>query len=350
MRSESIVEFGAPLKSMELPTPEPSGSQVLLKVTHCGVCHSDVHLQDGYFDLGGGKKLSMDRLKLPHTLGHEIAGEVAAMGPETKQLSVGDRRAVFPWIGCGSCPACERGDENLCTKPRQLGISSGCGGGFATHVLVPHPRYLIDYGSLNPALAAAYMCSGITAYAAIKKIGTLGPRDQLLVLGCGGVGLMGLQFAKALTGKRPIAADIDEGRLAAARGTGALAAYNTKEPDAAKRVIAETDGGAYAVIDFVGSESSFAFANATVRKGGRIVIVGLFGGQMAMPIPMFPLRAIAIQGSFVGTLSETEEMMGLVRSGKIDPIPLTFRPLEKADETLADLRGGRVTGRVVLRP
>lgn len=349
MLSQAIVEFGKPLQAVESPTPVPTGTQVLLKVENAGVCHSDVHIHDGYFDLGGGNKLPLANIKFPHTLGHEIEGEVVALGPDAKGVKTGDKRAAFPWIGCGACPACERGEENLCARPRQLGCSANVPGGYATHVLVPHPKYLIDFGGAAPALAAAYMCSGLTAFGAMKKVGTLGPNDQVVVLGCGGVGMMGVQFAKALFGKGPIAADIDDGRLGAAKKAGAVATYNTKDPDAAKKLMADT-GGAYAVVDFVGSEATFAFANQIIRKGGRIIIVGLFGGAMGMPIPMFPLRPFSIIGSFVGSLPEAQEMMELVRAGKVDPIPYQTRPLDQASKTLDDLRQGKIVGRVVLTP
>ncbi|HVZ69351.1 MAG TPA: alcohol dehydrogenase [Rhizomicrobium sp.] len=351
MRSQAIVEFGSPLKEIETPTPAPAGTEVLLKIHNAGVCHSDVHIHDGYFDLGGGNKLPMANIKLPHTLGHEIEGEVVATGPDAKDVKIGARYAAFPWIGCGKCPSCLRGEENICVGgPRQLGCSNGCPGGYATHVMVPHPRYLIDYGTVDPALGAAYMCSGLTAYAAMKKVGKLGPNDQVLVLGVGGVGMMGVQFAKALFGKGPLAADIDEGRLEAAKKAGASATYNTKDPDAAKKLVADTGGGAYAVVDFVGSEKTFAFASQSVRRGGKIIIVGLFGGAMQMPLPMFPFRTISIGGSMVGSLSETQEMMKLVREGKVDPIPYQKRPLAEANKTLNDLREGKITGRVILTP
>ena len=350
MLSQSIVAFGAPLAEIETPTPVPQGTEILLKVHHAGVCHSDVHIHDGYFDLGGGNRLPFAHLKLPHTPGHEIEGEVVAVGAAVRGANVGTRYAVFPWIGCGDCPACMRGEENLCTRGRQLGCSPGIAGGYATHILVPHPKYLLDYGETNPALAAAYMCSGLTAFGAMKKVGDLAPADQIVVIGCGGVGLMGIQFARALTGKGPIAVDIDEGRLAAARNAGAVATCDSRDETAANGLVVETGGGVFAAIDFVGSEKSFAFANGVVRKGGKIILVGLFGGSMSMPLPMFPLRAISIAGSFVGSLAEAEEMMRLVRDGKIDPIPLERRPLCRAGSALDDLRQGRITGRVVLTP
>lgn len=349
MRSQAIVEFGSPLKAIETDTPTPQGTEVVLKTGHAGVCHSDVHIHDGYFDLGGGNKLAMGNLKFPHTLGHEIEGEVVAVGPDAKGVKVGQHYAVFPWIGCGECAACRRNEENLCLRPRNIGCSANVPGGYATHVLVRDPKYLIDYGNTPPALAAAYMCSGLTAFGAMKKVGKLGEGDEVVVLGCGGVGMMGIQFAKSLFGKGPIAADIDDGRLEAAKKAGAKATYNSKDPATAKKLLADT-GGAYAVVDFVGSEASFAFANSIVRKGGKIIVVGLFGGAMSMPLPLFPLRALSIIGSYVGSLPEAQEMMAIVRAGKVDPIPYATRPLAQAGQTLSDLREGKITGRVVLTP
>jgi D-arabinose 1-dehydrogenase-like Zn-dependent alcohol dehydrogenase len=349
MLSHAIVEFGSPLKAIDAPTPEPKGTEILIKVSNAGVCHSDVHIHDGYFSLGNDNKLPLANLKFPHVMGHEIEGEVVALGPDATGVKIGDRRAVFPWIGCGDCAACKRGEENLCARPRQIGCSANVPGGYATHVIVPHPKYLLDYGSTPPALAAAYMCSGLTAFGAMKKVGALGPDDQVVVLGCGGVGMMGVQFAKSLFHKGPIAADIVDGHLEAAKKAGASATYNAKEPGIAKKIMAET-GGAYAVVDFVGSEASFAFANSILRKGGRIIVVGLFGGAMQMPIPMFPLKPMSIIGSFVGSLAEAQEMMEIVRAGKVDPIPYQTRPLAQATQTLEDLRQGAVVGRVVLQP
>jgi D-arabinose 1-dehydrogenase-like Zn-dependent alcohol dehydrogenase len=193
------------------------------------------------------------------------------------------------------------------------------------------------------------MCSGVTAYSALSKVGKLNDKQDVVILGCGGVGMMGIQIAKAMFGKAPIAADISDERLEAAKKAGAKAAYNTKDPASAKQMMKDL-GGAYAIVDFVGSEATFAFANAAVRKGGKIIIVGLFGGALTIPIPTLPMRGVSIIGSFVSSLKEAEELMVLVRAGKIDPIPVETRPLDAANKTLDDLRAGKITGRVVLTP
>ena len=349
MYCEAITEFGKPLQRIESPTPTPTGTEVLVRIEHCGVCHSDVHIHEGSFDMGGGVKMPLG-LPLPHTLGHEVAGEVIAVGPDATGVEIGQHRALYSWIGCGHCVACLRGEEQYCNAPRNLGCSAGTPGGYASHVVIPHPRYLIDYGATPPGLAAAYMCSGLTAYGAMKKVPALGPDDDVLVIGAGGVGMMGVQFAKHLFGKGPLVADIDEGRLQAAMGAGAKAVYNTKDPEAVKRIIADTKGGVLGVVDFVGSEATFAFATQAVRRGGRVIIVGLIGGGMSMPIPMFPFRALTIGGSYVGSLAEAEAMMEIVRAGKIDPIPVREAPLSSVNEVLEDLRAGKIIGRVVLVP
>lgn len=350
MRSYVVREFGAALAPQETPTPTPVGTEVLLEVRHCGVCHTDVHLREGSFDLGGGKRLA-SRLALPHVLGHEIEGEVVAVGPAAATVAIGGRYAVFPWIGCGRCTACERGEENICLgETRQLGCSSACPGGYATHVLVPHPRYLIGYGTTDPALAAACMCSGLTAFAALRKAGPLVGAEGVLLIGCGGVGMMAIQFARAVLGAAPLVADIDQARLEAARAGGAGATYHAVDPGTPERIRADSGGGPAAVVDFVGSEQSFALANRVVRKGGRIVIVGLFGGALQLPLPLIPLRALSIVGSNTGTLAEAREMMSLVRAGRIQAIPLTRRPLAEAESALRALEHGSVTGRLVLVP
>ena len=154
MRSYQVCECGAPLQLAEGDTPAPQGTQVLMKVLAAGVCHSDLHIWDGYYEVGGGRKLNLVErgIKLPLTMGHENVGEVIAVGPEASGVKVGDVRLVNPWIGCGECKVCRRGDENLCVKPQSIGVYRQ--GGYSTHLLVPHSRHLFDIGRLSPRDAA----------------------------------------------------------------------------------------------------------------------------------------------------------------------------------------------------
>jgi D-arabinose 1-dehydrogenase-like Zn-dependent alcohol dehydrogenase len=333
---------------METATPVPTGTEAVVRIHHCGVCHSDIHIHDGYFDLGAGKQLDVRAgRQLPFTLGHEIEGEVVALGPDATGVSIGDRRAVYPWMGCGDCAVCKRGDEHLCTVTHHLGITVD--GGYATHVLVPHPRYLLDFGGIDPAIAGAFMCSGLTAYSALKKLGTIGSDDPVMIVGLGGVGMMGLQIAKALFPSPPLAADIDPAKRDLALKAGAAAVFDPADRDARKAILKET-GGVAGVVDFVGAEASFQFAQGLVRKGGSVVVSGLMGGRLDMPLPMLPLRALSLVGTFVGSLPEAREMLELARRGRISPIPIERRPLGDANRSLEDLRNGRVVGRIVLTP
>ena len=154
MKSYDVTEWGKPLQMRVRETPAPKGREVLLKLTHCGVCHSDVHVRDGYFDMGGGRKLSLAErgLALPVTMGHEPLGTVAAIGDKVSGVKPGENYLVNPWIGCGACRLCLAGRDNLCQNMRALGI--GAPGGFATHLLVPDAKYLVDIQGLDPAKAA----------------------------------------------------------------------------------------------------------------------------------------------------------------------------------------------------
>jgi alcohol dehydrogenase len=346
MHRQSLVAYGQPLCETIVDTPAPRGSEVLVRIERCGVCHSDLHLQDGYFSLGGDKKLDVSAGRaLPFTLGHEIAGVVEALGPEAATANIGQRVAVYPWIGCGVCPACLGGEENLCSNHRHLGISAD--GGFATHVLVPHPRYLIDYAPLSADFAGPLMCSGLTAYAALKRHTNRPERGPVLLIGLGGVGMMGLAIARALFRTPPIVADIDAEKRQAAIAAGAAQAYDPADPQARKAIMAAT-GGVLAACDFVGSEKSLQFATSLLGRGGKVVVTGLLGGNFSIATAMFGIKAMTIEGTLTGTLTEARELIDLVRAKKIAPIPTRGRPLNEAQIALDDLRAGRVVGRTVL--
>jgi propanol-preferring alcohol dehydrogenase len=135
---------------------------------------------------------------LPRAIGHEILGRVAKLGPEAEGVQVGDRRIVYPWIGCGHCRRCRVGDDNLCPNQRSLGVMQD--GGFGSHVLVPHPRYLVDPGDVDPAVAAIFGCSGITVLGAIRKAMPFEPDDPIALVGAGGLGLAAIGWLTDLSG------------------------------------------------------------------------------------------------------------------------------------------------------
>jgi D-arabinose 1-dehydrogenase-like Zn-dependent alcohol dehydrogenase len=346
MRRQSLVAYGQPLCETVVDCPAPRGSEVLVRVERCGVCHSDLHLQDGYFALGADKRLDITRDRsLPFTLGHEIAGVVEAAGDAVDRSLIGRRIAVYPWIGCGTCAACRDGEENLCSTHRHLGITAD--GGFATHVMVPHPRYLLDYAPLSPAFAGPLMCSGLTAYSALKRLVDRAERGPVLLVGLGGVGMMGLAIAGTLFRQAPIVADIDAGKRTAGLTAGAAAAYDPSDAQARRAIMAST-GGVLAACDFVGSDRSLQFSTGVLARGGKVVVTGLLGGTFSIAAAMIPIKAMTIEGTLTGTLAEARELLDLARAGKIAPIPTYDRPLAQAQGALDDLRAGRIVGRTVL--
>jgi D-arabinose 1-dehydrogenase-like Zn-dependent alcohol dehydrogenase len=347
MISYQVETFGRPLAQVVRDMPTPQGSEVVLKVGSCGVCHSDVHLHDGYFDLGNDVKLDMTRtVKPPRTLGHEIAGTVVAVGPDAQGVQVGDRRVVFPWIGCGTCSLCTAGLEHLCNSPQALGIHRD--GGFATHTVVPHARYLLDYGNLAEEQACTYACSGLTAYSALKKVAPLGPKDPLLIIGAGGVGLSGIRLARQMFDTAPIVVELDKSKWDVAREAGAGELIDPTADGALKSLMKAT-GGVAAAIDFVGAAATFNFGFNALRKAGQLVCVGLFGGSTPIVPAMVSMKAVSITGSYVGSLQEMQELMAIARTGVLPDLPLGTQALDTATQALEDLRAGRIRGRTILK-
>jgi alcohol dehydrogenase/propanol-preferring alcohol dehydrogenase len=355
MKSFKVAEFNAPLQEVDQPTPQPFGKQVLIKVKAAGVCHSDLHIWEGGYDLGHGRKpLSLkDRgVSLPRTMGHETTGVVAAFGPEITEadkggLKVGDVVLAYPWLGCGTCETCASGDENMCLRANSLGVF--CDGGYADHMTVPHPRYLLDLKGLDPVTAAPYACSGVTTYSALKKVEEHF-NTPIVIFGAGGLGLMALSILKAMGGKGAIVVDIDARKREAAEAAGALATVDGKAPDALEQLARKAGGPIRAVIDLVGNPATAQLGFDCLTKGGKLIIVGLFGGGAPWALPLIPIKAVTIQGSYVGNLRETRELLDLVRSENIAPIPVTTLPLAKANDALVDLQKGKLVGRAVLTP
>ncbi len=353
MRCYCVLHHGQALELVEKPIPQPQGTEVLLKVKAAGVCHTDLHLWEGHYDMGGGKKLTLAErgIKPPLTLSHEIVGEIVAFGPNAQanaEVSLGQVSLVHPWIGCGECAACQRGEENICVKPQALGVARP--GGFADYVIVSHPRYLLDIGSLEPAQAAPLACAGVTTYSALKKMGDRLNTDPVVIIGAGGLGLMAIEVLKALGGKGAIVVDIDPIKREAALAAGALSVIDARAADAAQQIQQATGGGARAVLDLVGATATVGLALASAARGGQIVICGLMGGDLTLALPVIPMRPLTIQGSYVGTLQELHELVALVIRTGMKPIPVNTRPMTEANDAMQDLHHGRVVGRTVLVP
>ena len=351
MKSAKIIEINQPLQIQENKTPKPKGYQVLVKVQSSGVCHSDIHLWEGGYEGPQGQFLkTTDRgVKYPLTPGHEIAGVIDSLGEQTEGFKKNEKVLVYPWIGEGLCPACRTGDENICDKPRSLGIYND--GGYSDYVLIPNYKYLVKLGDeLDTDTSAPLSCSALTAYGAVKN-GNLTPNDNVVIVGTGGLGLMAIQLAKAITGSRIIALDRDDNKLKAAKENGADDIINSKKEDPVKGVMELTDKmGADAVIDFVNASTTVDVDMNLLRRRAKLVLVGLFGGELKLNLITMPTRSYKLIGSYTGNMNDLIELVSLAKRGIIKPIISNKFKLEEATKALRMLKNGKILGRGVINP
>ncbi|GGY91980.1 alcohol dehydrogenase [Novosphingobium colocasiae] len=348
MKLWAVVENDKPLVCLERPDPVPVGREVLVRVSHCGVCHSDLHFVHGVFDLGGGKTLRItDRgVKLPCAPGHEIVGTVVALGPEASGVAIGDQRIVYPWIGCGECELCNSDNENLCYTPRGLGVIQD--GGFGSHIVVPNETYLFAFDGIDPAVAATFPCSGLTVYSAIQKAMPLDPAKAVLVVGAGGLGLVAVRMLRALGFAHVIVADLSAEKRTAALEAGASAAIDNSAGDAQEQVAAAGGGLLQAAFDFVNVAPTVALALEALGKQGKLVLVGVGGGELPLSLAGLIFRPRTIMGTITGNRRHLAEVIALAQSGRFVPFAVTRMPKDSANEALALLDAGKVVGRIVL--
>jgi alcohol dehydrogenase, propanol-preferring len=353
MKAARIIKPKESLQVQDLDMPKATGSQVVVKVRSTGVCHSDIHLwEGGYEGIEGQFLKATDRgVTYPLTPGHEIAGMIESLGEEAAKEAIdkNDKVIVYPWIGEGVCPACRVGEENLCDKPRSLGVYTD--GGYAEYVLVPSYKYLVKIADLDTDVAATLSCSALTAYGAVKNA-DLKPNDNVVIVGAGGgLGLMAVQLAKAVTGARIIALDLDQEKLKVAKENGADEIVSPKDGDPAKRVMEITDNlGADAIIDFVNASKTVETDMKMLRRRGRVVLVGLFGGELKLSLVSMPTRAYRLIGSYTGSLSDLIELVSLAKRGVIEPVVSHRFKLSQATEALQMLKDGKILGRGVINP
>ncbi len=358
MKAARIVEANKPLEISELEIPEPKENQVIVKVKAVGVCHSDLHLWEGGYDLGDGSFMKVtDRgVKYPVTPGHEIVGSIAKMGIGVIGFSEGDDVLIYPWIGEGTCPACKAGNENLCDSPKSLGVFQD--GGYAEQVLVPHFKYLVKVSGIDLEPAASLACSGLTAYTAVKKANMNSP-EYLVIIGAGGLGLMGIQIAKAITHAKVICVDLDDTKLDIAKKMGAdfvintnvIGSVTTGSGNAVQKIISICDNkGADSVIDFVNAPQTAKTGIAILRKRGNLVLVGLFGGSINLSLVTIPLKAITIQGAYTGNYNDFVELIELAKKGTIKQVISERYSLNQSNEALENLKQRKIIGRAVINP
>ena len=350
MKSARIPGPNEPLTITESENPKPQGTQVLLKVKSEGVCHSDLHLWEGGYDLGDGQFMKVtDRgVKYPVTPGHEIVGTVEDIGNNVSGITKGDQVLVFPWIGCGECPACKVKNENLCDAPKSMGVFQD--GGYSDYALIPSFKYLAKLDGVDPDAATSLACSGLTAYTAIKKANQNSP-EFLVIVGAGGLGLMGVQIAKAITKAKIICVDLDDQKLDIAKEMGAHYTINSKDPETSQKIMSIcNDKGADSVVDFVNAPPTVKLGFAILRKRGNLVLVGLFGGSLELSLVTIPLKSLTIQGAYTGNYDDMVELLALARKGILNPVISKRYALDDANTALEDLKARKILGRAVINP
>lgn len=340
MRAAQLVEYKKPLEIREVPVPEPRGEQVLVRIGGSGLCHSDLHLMSGEIPILPG---------FPFTLGHENAGWVEAVG-ETVPESLRPGEAVAVYGGWSERPDrfAWSGQEQLTDVRQWVGI--GRPGGYADYLLVPTYRYLLPLQGLDPAEAAPLTDAGLTPYRAVKKLlPRLYPGSTVVVIGVGGLGQFGVQYARALTPScTVVAVDVDPRKLEIARELGADHVIHGREEDPVARVRELTGGeGAQGVIDFVGSDSTLAQAWSMAGRQARVVVVGLAGGKLEFSAGL--LNEAELTTSSWGSLLELSEVLELARRGVARPRVRRVR-FDEMNQAFDDLAHGRVEGRAVLVP
>lgn len=346
----ATVEWEQPLKKIQQPIPEPQGKEVLIKVTHCGVCHSDLHFWEGFYDLGNGKRFYVkDRgVKLPVAMGHEILGNIAKLGPDVdaSQFPLGARRIVYPWLGCGNCFRCKAEQDNLCVGQQGLGTLKN--GGFAEYVVVPDAKYLIDPGDVDPAVACTFGCSGITTLSALRKILPMPADEPIVLIGAGGLGLAAISMLKAFEHKNIISVDIAQEKLDAAKKAGASIVINSTDSNAVDKIKEACGGNVLTVVDFVNNSATAAMVNGMVVRGANWVQVGVMGGSIELSLVANIFRGLTIYSNITGNLADLREVTKLARDRKLPPLPVTTMPWNSVSEAMDLLRQGKVTGRIVL--
>jgi len=350
MKSAQIIKIKEKLSIVDLPDPKPRDTQVLVRIEASGVCHSDIHLWEGGYQGAAGTFLKVeDRgVKFPITPGHEISGKIEAIGESVSGFSVGDRVVVYPWIGEGSCPACRVAQENLCDTPKTIGIYRD--GGYSELVLVPNFRYLVKIDNMDVNSSASLACSGLTAFNAVKKA-AVGPGESIVIIGAGGLGLMSVQIARAITNATIVVVDVDDKRLAEAKKLGAHEVVNSSKVDPVEDIKRLTNSlGTEAVIDFVNNNRTAPISINMLRKRGKLVMVGLFGGALELSLPVIPLRGFTITGAYTGSFNDLVELVNLAKTGKIKSVVNRTYKLDDANQALDDLRAGKIVGRAVLNP
>jgi len=334
---------GEALRLDDLPLPEPTASQIRVRVAGCGVCHTDLHIVDGI----------QARVELPLTLGHEVAGFLDAAGDEAgpllrrARLAIGDPVIVFSGWGCGECRECIAGAEQRCATSRAPGFQAD--GGYAEALLVPHPRHLVPLRSLEPVRAAPLADAGITPYRAVRRAQPwLVPGARVLLIGCGALGQFALQYLRLLPGGRDLQVavrELDPARLERASALGADIGLLDGDPAMTLHALGAS---ADVVFDFVGNDETLAHASDVVARDGLVILVGEAGGHLPFGFDRPPVESWLTTVVW-GARDDLRDVVRLAQRGRLRWEVETV-PLREAAAAHERLRAGSVEGRLVLVP
>jgi propanol-preferring alcohol dehydrogenase len=335
MKAARVHQFGQPLVIEDVPVPVPDKGEILVKVMACGVCHTDLHAADGDWPV---------KPALPFTPGHEVVGVVARLGPDVTDFKLGDAVGVA-WLhdACMRCEYCETGWETVCEHQHNTGYS--CDGGFAEYVIAAAPFAARLPAGVNFAEIAPILCAGVTTYKGLKETEAR-PGEWVAISGIGGLGHVGIQYAKAM-GLHVAALDIAPDKLALARTAGADIAVDARSPDAVADILKATGGGAHGVLVTAVSPPAFSQALRVVRRKGTVSLVGLPPGEFPTPIFDVVLKRITVRGSIVGTRRDLDEAIAFAAEGKVRS-EIRTALLGDINAILADLKAGKIEGRMVL--
>ena len=342
MKAARLHAYHEALKLEEVGEPKIVGPlDVIVRIGAAGLCRTDLHIQEGQW-------AEKSQVVLPYTPGHENAGWVHEVGSAVTNVQPGDTVIVHPFITCGLCSACRRGDDMHCVNGSFPGINRD--GGFADFLQTSARSVVKLAPGLEPKDIAALADAGLTAIHAVKKaVPVLEPGTTAVVIGAGGLGHIGIQCLKAMTSAQIVVVDPSEEALALAGELGADHTFKvegSKHVDAVKEL---TDGlGAEAIIDFVGEKGAIEDGIAMVRDGGFYYVIG-YGENINIPTIDVISREISFIGNLVGTYTDLEELMTLTAQGQVTLHTSTY-PLDAINDAMADLDGGRLQGRGILIP
>jgi propanol-preferring alcohol dehydrogenase len=334
MKAAVVNQFHQKLEIKEVPIPEVGQGEVLVRITACGVCHTDLHAANGDWPV---------KPKLPLIPGHEGVGYVEKVGPGVSSIKIGDRVGI-PWLfsACGECEYCLTGWETLCKSQLNGGYSAD--GGYAEYCVAPAAYVARIPDGVSDEEIAPILCAGVTTYKALK-VTDARPGEWVAIYGIGGLGHIALQYAKAM-GFNVIAVDISDDKLELAKKLGADLTVNGKSVDPVQEIENKV-GGAHAAVSVAVTPKAFEQAYRSVRRGGTLVVVGLPTGELPIPIFDTVLNGVTVKGSIVGTRKDMQEALDFAARGKVKAI-IETQPLEKINEVFERMEKGNINGRIVL--